>query len=104
MSGPCLLHVENRRRLIRTDDFDLRPNIISEATVLFDGVDGDIRFVLVALHLQVKFIVLGLTHGLSNQLRPEFSVSIPAQPIAGPSILDVGCKSDRLSEAVLPPG
>lgn len=39
-------------------------------------------------------------HGVADELRPEFRVSVPSNPVNSPSVFEVAGESDDLSEAV----
>ena len=102
--GPDLIECNGGPLSARLDDLQPRLQAGLIYTLFGYGAHGHHGFVADAIDHEVDFLSFVPSHRLPYELRPEFAVARPCQPVRRPAILHVGCERGSLAEPVVPAG
>src|SRR5262249_29626314 len=77
-------------------------DLVLKAAILTNGIQRQDGSIAIALHTKIEFRVILPPHGIANNLRPEFGIAFPFEPVHRPSVFHIGGKHQSFSETELP--
>ena len=101
-AGAVLRGIRGRGRAVRRAHAHRHGELVAEAAVRLDRIDRDLQPVcdFASVHLEIRLVAAA--HQSAHELRPEFPVARPRQPLRGPAALRVAGECARVAEPVAP--